>query len=121
MEQRRLKLLKSLVDVVLFIALFISFLVLYFINETDNYLKGRTEEVTKFNLPVLVVCFEPSYKPSIFGNGSTDFLYRFHKEDFITEKDNLDDILQSASYKLNEDVQIEYAITKGNRTVTYVL
>ena len=127
MEQTRSELLKNVLKVILILALFTSFLVFYFIKETSEYLKGsttfasRTEEVDKFNLPLLVICFEPSYKPSIFGNGSTDFLYRFYKEDFITEKDNLDDILQSASYKLNEDVQIEYAMTKGNRTVTYVL
>ena len=126
MEQNRSQILKNVVRVILFILLFLSFLVFYFITETNEYLKGsttfasRTEEVDKFNLPVLVICFEPSYKPSIYGNGSADFSYLFDKEDLTKEEEKLTDILQSASYKLNEDIQIELEITEGNRTERYV-
>ena len=92
MEQTRIQLLKSLVNIILFIALFISFLVLYFINETNDYLKAsttfasRTEQVDKFSLPVLVVCIEPSYKPSIYGNGSGDLSHIFQNGTFIQEQ-----------------------------------
>ena len=97
----------------------------YFINETNEYLKGsttfasRTEKVDKFNLPVLVICFEPNYKPSIYGNGSTDFSYLFDKD--VLKEMNLIDMLQSASYKLKEDVKIELEITDGNVTQRFVL
>ena len=127
MEQNRSQILKNVVRVILFILLFLSFLVFYFITETNEYLKGsttfasRTEEVDKFNLPVLVICFEPSYKPSIYGNGSADFSYLFNKEDVIKEEEKLADILQSASYKLNEDVQIELVVTDDNTTDNYLL
>ena len=130
MDQTRNLVLKSLVNGILFITLFISFLVLYFVNETNEYLKGsttfasRTEEVDKFNLPVLVICFEPSYKPSIYGNLSVEFssLWKFfYKEDLIKEEDKLADFLKAASYKLSEDIQIEFNITDGNKTVKYDL
>ena len=127
MEQTRSELLKNVLKVILILALFTSFLVFYFIKETSEYLKGsttfasRTEEVDKFNLPVLVICFEPSYKPSIYGNGSADFSYLFNKEDVIKEEEKLADILQSASYRLNEDVQIELVVTDDNTTDNYLL
>ena len=113
MEQNRIQKLKSLGDIILFIALFISFLVLYFINETNDYLKARTtfasstEEVDKLSLPVLVICFEPSYRPSIYGNGSTDLSIILQREDLVKEDQKLADFLKSASYKINEDIQIE--------------
>ena len=125
MEQNRSQILKNLVKVILLLALFTSFLRFYFINETNEYLKGsttfasRTEKVDKFNLPVLVICFEPNYKPSIYGNGSTDFSYLFDKDDL--KEMNLIDMLQSASYKLKEDVKIELEITDGNVTQRFVL
>ena len=127
MEQTRSELLKNVLKVILILALFTSFLVFYFIKETSEYLKGsttfasRTEEVDKFNLPVLVICFEPSYKPSIFGDESADFSYLFDKEDFIKEKEKLADALHSASYKLNEDVQIEFVVQDDNTTDNYTL
>ena len=123
MDQTRNRVLKSFVNGILFITLFISFLVLYFITETNEYLKGsttfasRTEEVDKFNLPVLVICFEPRYKPSIYGNVSTDFPALWHffvKENLIKDEEKLADFLKSASYKLNEDIQIELVIKDGN-------
>ena len=124
MDQTRSEILKRIVKVILFIALFTSFLMLYLINETNEYLKGsttfasRTGKVDKFNLPVLVICFQPNYKPSIYGNGSTDFAYLFEKEGLIKKEDKLADSLQSASYKLNKDIQIEYGkLANGNRSV----
>ena len=122
-----LKSLKNVVKVSIFIALITFFLVVYFIDETNEYLKGSTtfatrpEEVDKYNLPVLVICFEPSYKPSIYGNGSADFSYLFNKEDLVKAEEKLADILQSASYKLNEDVQIELVVTDDNTTDNYLL
>ena len=123
MEQSRRQVVKSIVNVILFVSLFASFLWLYFINETNEYLKGsttfasRTEQVDKFNLPVLVICFEPRYKPSIYGNVSTDFPALWHffvKENLIKDEEKLADFLKSASYKLNEDIQIELVIKDGN-------
>ena len=78
MDQNRSQVLKKILNGIVFISLFICFLFLYFINETNEFLKGsttfatRTEEVNKFTVPVLVICFEPNYKPSIFGNGTAD-------------------------------------------------
>ena len=126
MEQRKLKLLKNLLDVILFLILFISFLVLYFINETDNYLKAsttfasRTQEVNMFSRPLLVFCFEPCYKPSIYGNVSTDLTYIFEKND-LTKEEGLADFLKHASYKLNEDIQIELQIWDDEKIVEYNL
>ena len=123
MEQNRIQKLKILGDVILFIALFISFLVLYFINETNDYLKARTtfasstEEVDKFSLPVLVLCFEPSYKPSIYGNDSADLQIIFEREGLVKEEQKLADFLKSASYKLNEDIQIELKLQDDNNNI----
>ena len=123
MEQTRIQLLKSLVNIILFIALFISFLVLYFINETNDYLKAsttfasRTEQVDKFSLPVLVVCIEPSYKPSIYGNGSADLSTILEKEKSIKKEQKLSDFLKSASYKLNEDIKIELIMYDDNNNI----
>ena len=88
---------------------------LYLINETNEYLKGsttfasRTGKVDKFNLPVLVICFQPNYKPSIYGNGSTDFAYLFEKEDLIKEEDKLRDCYRKRS--ANKQTQFFSAIT----------
>mgnify|MGYP001302521748 CR=1 FL=1 len=123
MEQTRHQVFKSLVNIILFIALFISFLVLYFINETNDYLKAsttfasRTEQVDKFSLPVLVVCIEPSYKPSIYGNGSADLSIILEKEKSIKKEQKLSDFLKSASYKLNEDIQIELIMYDDNNNI----
>ena len=112
MDQTKIQVLKSLLDFILFIALFVSFLMLYFVNETNDYLKAsttfasRTEEVDEFRLPVLVICLEPSYKPSIYGNGPPDLTYIFKKEE-LKKKERLADFLMSATYKLNKDLQIE--------------
>ena len=127
MDQNRSQVLKNLLNGIVFISLFICFLFLYFINETNEFLKGsttfatRTEEVNKFTVPVLVICFEPNYKPSIFGNGTADFHYLFEKEDLIEEGEKLTDFLKSASYKLNEDVQIGMVMKDGNMSVKYDL
>ena len=126
MEQAKIQVLKSLVDVILFIALFISFLVLYFVNETNDYLKAsttfasRTQEVDEYRLPVLFICLEPSYKPSIYGNGSADLTYIFEKEKLKKEQ-KLADFLKSASYKLNQDIEIEFILLEDNRTVKHDL
>ena len=93
MEQSRRQVVKSIVNVILFVSLFASFLWLYFVNETNEYLKGsttfasRTEVVDKFDFPVLVICFEPNYKHSIYGNGSSDFTILFDKEELIKEEE----------------------------------
>ena len=127
MEQSRRQVVKSIVNVILFVSLFASFLWLYFVNETNEYLKGsttfasRTEVVDKFNLPVLVICFEPAYKPSIYGNGSADFAILFDKEELIKEEEALANFLKSASHKLSEDIQIELVMKYGNMTVKYDL
>ena len=70
---------------------------------------SRTEEVDKFEIPVLIICFDPGYKPSIYGNNTADISYHFEfeKQYLIKEEQNLSDFLKSASYKLNEDFQIE--------------
>ena len=103
---------------------------LYLINETNEYLKGsttfasRTGKVHEFNLPMLVICFEPNYKTSIYGNRTADFAYLFEKENLIKEEEKVADTLKSASYKLNEDVQIEFGMrdgNDGNTTLKYVL
>ena len=126
MEQAKIQVLKSLVDVILFIALLISFLVLYFVNETNDYLKAsttfasRTQEVDEYRLPVLFICLEPSYKPSIYGNGSADLTYIFEKEELKKEQ-KLADFLKSASYKLNKDIQIEFILLEDNITVKHDL
>ena len=121
----------QVLNVVLFLALFISFSAFYFINETTEFMKGsttfasRTEVVDKFDIPVLVICFEPGYKPSIYGNDTADIEYYFYQDiDSIKEKQKrqkLADFLKSASYKLNEDIQIELQIIDGNKTVKYNL
>ena len=100
----------QVINVVLFIAFFISFSVFYFINETTEFMKGsttfasRTEVVDKFDIPVLVICFEPKYKPSIYGNINEDISYYFYQDiDVIKEeqkRQKLADFLKSASYKL---------------------
>ena len=123
MEQRRIQLMQSAVNVILFIGLFTSFLVLYFINETNDYLKGsttfasRTEEVDEYRLPVLVICSEPIFKPSIFGNGSRDITSYFHKED-VTKEGRFTDFLKSANYNLDEDFQIEFIMMDDNNNKT---
>ena len=100
---------------------------LYFINETNEYMKGsttfpsRTGKVHEFNLPMLVICFEPNYKPSIYGNRTADFAYLFEKENLFKEEEKVADTLKSASYKLNEDVWIEFGMRDGNTTLKYVL
>ena len=116
MEQSKAKILKSIIESIVFIALLASFLVFYFINETKEFMKGsttfatRTEEVTKYSMPVLVLCFE-KYKPSIFGNQSADLTYNLEEEQFIFNEDEvMTDFLKSASYKLNQDVQIELEV-----------
>ena len=119
------------INVVLFLAFFISFSVFYFINETTEFMKGsttfasRTEEVDKFNIPVLVICFEPGYKPSIYGNITEAISYYFYQDiDLIKEeqkRQKLADFLKSASYKLNDDIQIELRMEDGNKTVKYNL
>ena len=124
----------QVLNVVLFLALFVSFSVLYFINETTEFMKGsttfasRTEEVNKFEIPVLVICFEPKYKPSIYGNSNKTLHYYFYQDiDLIKEeqkRQKLADFLKSASYKLNEDIQIELKIGDGyndNKAVKYDL
>ena len=110
----------QVLNIVLFLALFISFTAFYFINETDQFMKGsttfasRTEQVDKVDIPVLVICFEPGYKPSIYGNSTASGLSWKLNNQLIN-----DDFLKSASYKLNEDIQIELDITDGNMTVKY--
>ena len=105
----------QVVNVLLFLALFalfVLFSVLYFFKETT--------ELDKFSLPVLVICFEPKYKPSIYyGNNTADIEYHKIKEDQKRQKVAL--FLKSASYKLNEDIQIELRITDDSKTVKYDL
>ena len=123
MEQSRIQILKSLVDVILFIALFASFLVLYFVNETNDYLKAsttfasRTEEVDEYRLPVLIICLQPSYKPSIYGNDPPDLTYIFRKEELKNEE-RLADFLESANYKLNKDFQIDLIMLDDDNNKT---
>ena len=111
----------QVLNVVLFLALFVSFSVFYFFNETTQFMKGsttfasRTEVVDKFDIPVLVICFEPGYKPSIYGNSTSDLYHKFDNQ-LINE-----DFLKSASYKLNEDIQIELEMVDGNKTVKHNL
>ena len=87
----------QVVNILLFLALFVLFSVLYFFKETT--------ELDKFSLPVLVICFEPKYKPSINGNNTADIEYHKIKEDQKSQKLAL--FFKSASYKLKEDIQIE--------------
>mgnify|MGYP001236070616 FL=1 len=102
----------QVVNILLFLALFVLFSVLYFFKETT--------ELDKFSLPVLVICFEPKYKPSIYyGNNTADIEYHKIKEDQKRQKVAL--FLKSASYKLNEDIQIELRITDDSKTVKYDL
>ena len=106
--------------------LFILFSVFYFINQTTEFMKGsttfasRTEEVDKFSIPVLVFCFKPAYKPSIYGNRSADLGYHFASQTYIPEEQKLSDFLKSASYKLNEDIQIELIIFDGNKSTVKI-
>ena len=77
---------------------------------------SRTEEVDKFSMPVLVLCFEPAYKPSIYGNRSADLGSHFESQSFIPEEQKLSDFLMSASYRINEDIQIELIMLDGNKS-----
>ena len=89
----------QVVNILLFLALFVLFSVLYFFKETT--------ELDKFSLPVLVICFEPKYKPSIYyGNNTADIEYHKIKEE-DQKRQKLALFFKSASYKLKEDIQIE--------------
>ena len=101
----------QVVNILLFIALFVLFSVIYFFKETTK--------LDKFSLPVLLICFEPKYKPHIYGNYTADIEYHKIKEDQKRQKVAL--FLKSASYKLNEDIQIELRITDDSKTVKYDL
>ena len=58
-----------------------------------------------------------------YGNITEDISYYFY-QDVIEEeqkRQKMADFLKSASYKLNEDIQIEIRMTNGNKTVKYNL
>ena len=126
MEQRqKIQLHKYIVNGILFVVLFILFLVFYLHGQTDQFLKGsstfasRKAKVHNYEMPVLVLCLEPSYKTSVYGNRSTDLVHNFQYE-FSSNKDqSLAKVLESASYRLNEDIMIEWKML--NKNVTYQL
>ena len=109
------------INAIVFLALFVSFFVFYLKDQTTKFMKGsttfasRTEEVDMFKIPVFFICFEPGYKPSIYGNISADLASHFEIQTFITEEQKLSDFLKSASYKLDEDIQIELIMFDGGK------
>ena len=83
MDQSRTQLLKRAANAIALLVLFAFLMVFYFINETDKFWKGsttfasRTEIAEKISIPVVVICFEPAYKPSVNGNYSVNFDHIF--------------------------------------------
>ena len=113
----------QVINAVLFLALFVLFFIFYLKDQTTKFIQGsttfasRTEKVDKFRLPFLVFCFEPGYKPSIYGNSTGDLITHFYTTSFIKEEEKMMDFLKSASYKLNEDFQITFKMIDGSNMI----
>ena len=98
MEQTKRKRLKSFVKILFFLLLSVLFFAFYFYNQTEEFLKGsttftsRAEEVEHFDMPVLLLCFQP--RNNLNSNLQKDDL------SILTE------FLDSDNYKLSEDIVI---------------
>ena len=96
MEQTKRNSLKLFVKVLFFLLLSMLFFAFYFLNQTKEFLKGsttftsRAEEVEHFDMPVLILCFQPRYNLNL----------NLQKEDYS--------FLDSANYKLGEDIVIDF-------------
>ena len=100
MEQTKRNRLKIFVKVLFFLLLSILFFTFYFFNQTKEFLKGsttftsRAEEVDHFDMPVLLLCFQPRYNLN-------SYLQR-------DDHSSLAEFLDCANHKLGEDVMIDF-------------
>ena len=103
MEQTKRKRLKSFVKILFFLLLSVLFFAFYFYNQTEEFLKGsttftsRAEEVEHFDMPVLLLCFQP----------------RYNLNSYLQRNDHslMAEFLDSVNYKLGEDIVISFGYT----------
>ena len=102
---------KAIVKAILFLVLVILFLVFYFIHQAEEFMKGsttftsRNEKVLEFIMPSLVLCFDPPFKASIFGNKSKNINGLLNSNDVPNESFN--EFFENATYKLERDFDIK--------------
>ena len=82
------------------------FFAFYFLNQTKEFLKGsttftsRAQEVEHFDMPVLILCFQPRYNLNTY----------LRKDEYLL----MTEFLDSTNYKLGEDVVIGFGHTDIN-------
>ena len=87
------------------------FFAFYFLNQTKEFLKGsttftsRAEEVEHFDIPVLILCFQPRYNLNSY----------LRKDDHSL----MTDILESANYKVGDDISIDFHTKPGQKKSSY--
>ena len=108
MEWTKRNRLKSFfLKVLFFLFLSILFFVFYFFNQTKEFLKGsttftsRAEEVEHFDMSVLILCFQPRYSLSSY----------LQKDDHSL----MTEFLESANYKLGDDITIDFRSKHGQK------
>ena len=105
---------KAIVKAILFLVLVILFLVFYFIHQAEEFMKGsttftsRNEKVLDFEMPSLVLCFDPPFKASIFGNKSKNLNGLLTSNDVLN--DSFNEFFENATYKLDKDFYMELSI-----------
>ena len=105
---------KAVVKAISFLVLVILFLIFYFIHQAEEFMKGsttftsRNEKVLDFEMPSLVLCFDPPFKASIFGNKSKNLNGLLTSNDVLN--DSFDEFFENATYKLDKDFYMDMSI-----------
>ena len=86
----------------------------YFVHQTGEFLKGSTTftsrhvRVKHFESPVLILCFNPAYKPSKTGNHTMNLAYLFDDSSFeLPIGTTFDQFIEDMSFILSKDFEIE--------------
>ena len=116
----RSTIIKIFVKGILFCILLTFFMAFYFVHQTGEFLKGSTTftsrhvRVKHFESPVLILCFNPAYKPSKTGNHTMNLAYLFDDSSFeLPIGTTFDQFIEDMSYILNKDFEIELGHEKS--------
>ena len=113
---------KPFIKVFLYLTLFLIYVQFYLIGQTREYLEGKTTFATKFEndtnptYPIIVICPDPPFKPSISKQSGykvlTDLTHDW-QERYL--KDNMTqwEMYESLTYVLDRDFTLAHTIGFG--------
>ena len=112
---------KAFLKVIVLVILVVVFCLFYFIEETEEFMKqsttfsSRNEEVSSFDVPDLMICFDPAIKLSMalkhnYPPDDPSFLVRDKNQRFLNPNLEMWDMFQELTYQFDRDYELNFTL-----------